>query len=72
MSGASNVTIVLNGETRGVPAGATVLALLETIGIAPGRVAVEVNGRVVRRDDYLRLVLRDNDKLEVVHLVGGG
>lgn len=72
MSGASNVTIVLNGETRGVPAGATVLALLETIGIAPGRVAIEVNGRVVRRDDYLRLVLRDNDKLEVVHLVGGG
>jgi len=72
LSGASNVTIVLNGETRGVPAGATVLALLETIGIAPGRVAIEVNGRVVRRDDYLRLVLRDNDKLEVVHLVGGG
>ncbi|PYT16142.1 MAG: thiamine biosynthesis protein ThiS [Acidobacteria bacterium] len=66
------MTIVLNGETRGVPAGATVLALLETIGIAPGRVAIEVNGRVVRRDDYLRLVLRDNDKLEVVHLVGGG
>ncbi|OLD65830.1 MAG: thiamine biosynthesis protein ThiS [Acidobacteria bacterium 13_1_40CM_2_68_5] len=66
------MTIVLNGETRGVPVGATVLALLEAIGIAPGRVAVEVNGRVVRRDDYLRLALRDNDRVEVVHLVGGG
>jgi len=66
------VTIVLNGEIRGTPAGATVLALLETIGIAPGRVAVEVNGRVVRRDDYPRLALTDNDRVEIVHLVGGG
>jgi len=69
---ASNVTIVLNGEPRGAPAGETLLALLETIGVAPGRAAVELNGRVVRRDDYPRLALRDNDRVEVVQLVGGG
>jgi len=63
---------MFNGDARGAPAGATVLALLETFGIAPGRVAVEVNGRVVRRDDYPGLALRENDRVEVVHLVGGG
>src|SRR6266571_5155921 len=55
-----------------VPTGETLLALLETIGVAPGRAAVELNGRVVRRDDYPRLALRDNDRVEVVQLVGGG
>ncbi|OLC55251.1 MAG: thiamine biosynthesis protein ThiS [Acidobacteria bacterium 13_1_40CM_4_69_4] len=66
------MTIVFNGETRGVPQGATVLGLLETVGMAPGRVAVEVNGRIVRRDDFPSRALCDNDRVEVVHLVGGG
>jgi len=66
------VTIVLNGEMHGAPEGATVVALLETIGLSPGRVAVEVNGHIVRRDDFQRLTLRDHDRVEVVHLVGGG
>jgi sulfur carrier protein len=66
------MTIVLNGTEREAPQGATVLALLETIGFAPGRVAVEVNGRVVRRDDFSRRNLSEHDRVEVVQFVGGG
>jgi sulfur carrier protein len=66
------VTIVLNGSTREAPEGATVLLLLETIGLARGRVAVEVNGRVIRREDHPRVALRDRDHVEVVQFVGGG
>ncbi len=64
--------ILLNGKEHGAPEGATVLALLETIGLAPGQVAVELNGRVVRRDDFSRVVLADGDRVEVVQFVGGG
>jgi thiamine biosynthesis protein ThiS len=66
------LTIVLNGSNREAPEGATVLLLLESIGLAPGRVAVEVNGRVIRRVDHPRVELRDRDRVEVVQLVGGG
>jgi len=66
------VTIVCNGERLEALAGATVSSLLETLGIASGRVAVEVNSRIVRRDEFPRLALRDNDRVELVHLVGGG
>jgi len=66
------VTIVVNGEGREAPEAVTVLGLLETIGIAPGRVAVEVNGRIVRRADFQRVTLHERDEVEVVHFVGGG
>ena len=66
------MTIVLNGQAHAAPAGASVLALLEILGFAPGRVAVEVNGRVLRREDFVRSTLRENDRVEVVHFVGGG
>jgi thiamine biosynthesis protein ThiS len=66
------MTIVLNGEPHEAPRGATVQALLETIGLAPGRVAVEVNGRIASREDFARALLRENDRVEVVHFVGGG
>ncbi len=66
------MTIVLNGQEHEVPAALSVLALLETLGFAPGRVAVEMNGRVLRREDFARSALRDGDRVEVVQFVGGG
>ncbi|MBI4168303.1 MAG: sulfur carrier protein ThiS [Acidobacteria bacterium] len=66
------MTICLNGSTHEAPEGATVLLLLETIGLAPGRVAVEVNGRLIRREEHSRVELHDRDRVEVVQFVGGG
>jgi thiamine biosynthesis protein ThiS len=66
------VNIILNGKGREAPDGATVLALLETVALQPGRVAVEVNGRVVRRQDFQRVTLGAGDRVEVVHFVSGG
>lgn len=66
------MTIRLNGRDHDAIDGSTVMALVETIGLQPGRVAVELNGRVVPRPDYPRTVLRQGDVVEVVHFVGGG
>jgi thiamine biosynthesis protein ThiS len=66
------VTVVLNGRDQEAPDGATVLALLETVGVRPGQVAVEVNGRIVRRAEFSRVTLSERDRIEVVHFVGGG
>ena len=66
------MTIVLNGEKRETPGGTSVLALLETIGLSSGRVAVEINGRVTRREDFALALLREDDRVEVVQFVGGG
>lgn len=64
--------IVLNGEPRQLPAGATVLDLLSELGRDPRAVAVERNGDIVRRADYGATELAAGDRLEVVHFVQGG
>ena len=50
----------------------TLSALLEELKVIPGRVAVEVNLKVVRRADYPNLVLKEGDVVEIVNFVGGG
>lgn len=66
------MTIVLNGVNRETPPDTTVLALLETVGVLPGRVAVELNGDVLPRADFGRRTLSDGDRIELVQFVGGG
>ena len=66
------LTVVVNGEKREVPPGATVLDLLNALEIAPGPVAVEVNSNVVRRARHAEHRLAAGDRIEIVTLVGGG
>jgi thiamine biosynthesis protein ThiS len=64
--------IRINGEHRDVPVGTTVSALLSLLGITLGRVAVEINTRVVTRELHGATELRPEDQVEVVTFVGGG
>jgi sulfur carrier protein len=64
--------IRLNGEAKEVGEGSTLLALVESLSLAPERVAVELNGEVVRRAEWPRVTLAEGDRVEVVHFVGGG
>lgn len=66
------MTIVLNGETRDVPEGLTLAALLDWLKIAADRVAVERNLEIVPRSQWASACVENGDRLEVVHFVGGG
>jgi thiamine biosynthesis protein ThiS len=62
----------LNGEQREFPDGLTVAALVAQLGMKPDRVAVELNLEIVPRARWESTMLKDGDRLEVVHFVGGG
>lgn len=64
--------ITVNGEARDVARGLTLARLVETLKLAPERVAVELNREVVRRGDWQNAILKDGDRVEIVHFVGGG
>jgi sulfur carrier protein len=66
------MTITLNGESRDVLPGTTVAELLGELGVLSKHVAVEVNLQLVPRVKHAEHRLRENDRLEVVTLVGGG
>ena len=65
----------LNGEERDFTSSAvpfTLAALIETLGMKADRVAVELNRDIVPRDRWAATELKEGDRLEVVHFVGGG
>lgn len=64
--------IEVNGERRELADGATVVALLEAIGLGTTLVAVERNGEIVPRAQHASTTLADGDAVEIVHFVGGG
>jgi thiamine biosynthesis protein ThiS len=66
------ITIHLNGETREITSEIDLAGLVEQLSLAAKRIAVELNGSVVRRVDWNETPVRDGDKIEVVHFVGGG
>jgi len=66
------VTVQLNGESREVPEGMTLAALIEWLKLPRDRVAIEQNLQIVTRARWDATPVHAGDRLEVVHLVGGG
>jgi len=66
------IEIVLNGAPQSLPANTTVAQLLERLGYAGKRLAVERNGEIVPKGRHAELVLVSGDRLEIVVAVGGG
>ena len=67
-----SVSIRVNGEERDVRQGETVAELVRELDLRPEVVAVERNGRIVRRAEHATTALQAGDKVEIVTLVGGG
>ena len=61
-----------NGKQITLDTPVTVQEFLQRQGYNPQRVAVERNGEIVRRVDFEKERLCDDDTVEVVSFVGGG
>jgi thiamine biosynthesis protein ThiS len=66
------MTLMINSEAREFPDGLTLAALIAQLGMKADRVAVELNLEIVPRGSWDATTLKDGDKLEIVHFVGGG
>jgi len=64
--------LIINGKYREFDSISTLSDLLVQLGMKPDRVAVELNRELAPRDRWTIIPLKDGDKLEIVHFVGGG
>lgn len=64
--------IILNGEKKDVKENISLPDLLKELNLKPDRVAVELNLNIVDKNKYDQTLLKEGDKLEIVHFVGGG
>ena len=66
------MNLTINGENRSLAPVESLHALVEQLGMKSDRVAIELNREIVRRDQWAQTPIRDGDRLEIVHFVGGG
>ncbi|GAA0560806.1 sulfur carrier protein ThiS [Halomonas salifodinae] len=64
--------IQLNGESKPLDGEVTIQQLLESLGLAGRRIAVEVNEEIVPRSIHAETRLVEGDRVEIVHAIGGG
>tara|TARA_B100001013_G_scaffold45163_1_gene23810 strand:- start:229 stop:447 length:219 start_codon:yes stop_codon:yes gene_type:complete len=64
--------IQLNGDPYEINNGTNLIQLLNRLKIQKNKVAIEINGVIVEKNKYSNLILNKNDKVEIVHFIGGG
>lgn len=64
--------LLINGQSTDLPAEFTARQLVERLDLVGKRIALEVNGEILPRSGYAEHRLREGDKIEIVHAIGGG
>ena len=66
------IKLEINGEMREIPAVANVKELLQFLGIVESQVALELNRKIIRREEWEATPISNLDRVEIVQFVGGG
>ena len=64
--------IQLNGNSYENDTETNLNQLLNKLKIQKNKVAIEVNGTIVEKNKYPKIILNKGDKIEIVHFIGGG
>jgi sulfur carrier protein len=66
------IGVKINGEEKQIPPDINLAELLKHLELPSDRLAVELNEEVVRRMNWESIKVKNADKIEIVHFVGGG
>ena len=64
--------IQLNGRKLELKNRHTILTLLKKYKMDSKKIAVELNGKIINRNKYKIVYVQNQDKIEIVHFIGGG
>jgi thiamine biosynthesis protein ThiS len=64
--------VYVNGERRELTGTTSLAELVALLELPVARIAIELNREVVRRSEWGSTMLKDEDRIEIVHFVGGG
>ena len=64
--------IQLNGKKVVIQYRDTIFDLLKKYNLSNKKVAVEYNGTIISKEKFKKKYLKENDRIEIVHFIGGG
>ena len=63
----------MNGKAHEIKAGLSLITLIADLGLSERKeIAIALNGDVLKKGDYSRIILSEGDSLEIVKAIGGG
>ena len=66
------IKIKVNGKLKVVNRNINLSILIKNLKIQLKKVAIEMNGEIVNKKKLNRIILKNNDRVEIVHFIGGG
>jgi sulfur carrier protein len=66
------IKIKINGIDKQIPSSTTIKDLLENLKVLDKTMAVAVNMKIVKKDEWDKYIIQENDKIEALNFVGGG
>ena len=66
------IQIRVNGKVKSNPAKYSISDLVKNLNIPIKKVAIEHNQEIIDKKKINRIILKKNDKIEIVHFIGGG
>jgi thiamine biosynthesis protein ThiS len=66
------IKIKVNGKIKSIPNNYKVSNLLRDINVSLKKVAIELNQEIIDKKKIDKMILKKNDKIEIVHFIGGG
>ena len=64
--------IQINGKKVALRQNFSILEVLKKYKLNRKKVAIELNGKILPQNKYDKKMLKNNDKIEIVHFIGGG
>ena len=68
----NEIEIIINGQLQKVQVNLQLKQLINDLGIEKKPIAVAINGDVIEKSKVEKYILQNQDKIEIVHAVGGG
>ena len=72
MKKVKKIKIRVNGKIKTLQSRTYLNKVIKTLKIPIKKVAIEVNQEIVNKKQLDKILLKNNDKIEIVHFIGGG
>ena len=66
------IKIRVNGKIKSITQDSNLSIVLKNLKIPLNKVAIELNEEIIDKKKINRIKLNKNDKIEIVHFIGGG
>jgi thiamine biosynthesis protein ThiS len=66
------IKIRVNGKVKSISDNYSLSSLVKNLKIPMKKVAIELNQEIIDKKNISKINLKKNDKIEIVHFIGGG